>query len=75
MDLYYSFTQDKGEIYVEVAWDVNPDSDGNFAGETVYRWDFLAKGEPERPFSGAKPCATFSSPFSSSGFSHYPRQP
>ncbi len=33
---------------MEVAWDVNPDSDGNFDGETVYRWDFLAKGEPEQ---------------------------
>ena len=47
-DLFYSFTQDKGESYVEVAWDVNPDSDGNFPGETVYRWDYLAKGEPEQ---------------------------
>lgn len=48
MDLYYSFTMDRGETYVEVAWDVNPDSDGNYAGETVYRWDFLAKGDPEQ---------------------------
>ena len=48
LDLYYSFSQDKGESFVEVAWDVNPDSDGNFAGETVYRWDFLAKGIPEQ---------------------------
>lgn len=48
LDLYYSFSQDRGESYVEVAWDVNPDSDGNFAGETIYRWDFLAKGEPEQ---------------------------
>jgi len=48
MDLYYSFTQDQGESYVEVAWEVNPDSDGNFAGETVYRWDYLAKGDPEQ---------------------------
>lgn len=48
LDLYYSFSQDRGESYVEVAWDVNPDSDGNFAGETVYRWDYLAKGEPEQ---------------------------
>lgn len=48
MDLYYSFTTDLGESYVEVAWDVNPDSDGNYAGETVYRWDFLAKGDPEQ---------------------------
>jgi hypothetical protein len=48
LDLYYSFSTDRGENFVEVAWDVNPDSDGNFPGETVYRWDFLAKGEPEQ---------------------------
>jgi hypothetical protein len=48
MDLYYSFTTDRGETYVEVAWEVNPDSEGNYAGETVYRWDFLAKGDPEQ---------------------------
>ncbi len=48
LDLYYSFSQDRGEIYAEVAWDVNPDSLGNYPGETVYRWDFLAKGEPEQ---------------------------
>jgi hypothetical protein len=48
LDLYYSFSTDRGESYVEVAWDVNPDSEGNFAGETVYRWDFLAKGDPEQ---------------------------
>ena len=48
LDLYYSFSTDRGENYVEVEWDVNPDSDGNFPGETVYRWDFLAKGEPEQ---------------------------
>jgi hypothetical protein len=48
MDLFYSFTMDSGETYVEVAWDVNPDSDGNYAGETVYRWDYLAKGDSEQ---------------------------
>lgn len=48
LDLFYSFSLDRGESYVEVAWEVNPDSDGNFAGETVYRWDALAKGEPEQ---------------------------
>lgn len=48
MDLYYSFSLDLGETYVDVAWDVNPESDGNYAGETVYRWDFLAKGDPEQ---------------------------
>ncbi len=48
LDLFYSFSMDKGENYVEVAWDVNPDSDGNFADETVYRWDYMAKGDPEQ---------------------------
>jgi hypothetical protein len=48
LDLFYSFSMDRGENYVEVAWDVNPDSDGNFAGETVYRWDYMAKGDPEQ---------------------------
>jgi len=48
MDLHYSFTQDRGERFAEVAWDVNPDSDGNFSKETVYRWDVLAKGGPEQ---------------------------
>lgn len=47
-DLYYSFTQDKGESYYLKAWDVNPESDGTLAGEAVYRWDYLAKGEPEQ---------------------------
>ena len=48
LDLYYSFSQDQGQNFVEVAWDVNPDSEGNFAGETVYRWDYLAKGDGEQ---------------------------
>jgi hypothetical protein len=48
LDLYYSFSQDRGESFVEVEWDVNPDSDGNYAGETVSRWDYLAKGDPEQ---------------------------
>lgn len=45
MDLFYSFTTNLGESYVEVAWNVNPDSLGNYAGETVYRWDSLAIGD------------------------------
>lgn len=47
-DLYYSLSTNNGETYVEVAWHVNPDSDGTFAGETVYRWDYLAKGDQEQ---------------------------
>jgi hypothetical protein len=48
MDLYYSYSLDKGETHEEIAWDVNPDSLGNYAGQTVYRWDFLAKGDREQ---------------------------
>lgn len=48
MDLYYSFSLDKGENYHLEEWVVNPDSDGNLAGETVYRWGRLAKGDAEQ---------------------------
>ena len=47
-DLFYTFTQDKGETYVFDTWEVNPDSDGNYAGETVTRWGYLAKGDSEQ---------------------------
>jgi len=48
MDLYYSFSQDLGETHVLVDWLVNPDSEGNYAGEIVTRWDYLAKGDREQ---------------------------
>lgn len=47
-DLYWSVSVDRGETYYLKAWEVNPDSDGNYAGETVTRWDYLAKGDPEQ---------------------------
>ena len=51
LDLYYSFTQDRGESYVEVEWVVNGDPQGDDApetGVTLTGWDWLAKGEPEQ---------------------------
>jgi hypothetical protein len=48
MDLYYSFSLDLGETHEEVTWTVNPDSEGNYAGEEVTRWDWLAKGDREQ---------------------------
>ncbi len=48
MDLYYSYSLDLGETHELIAWEVNPDSEGNYAGQTVYRWDFLAKGDQEQ---------------------------
>ena len=47
-DLFYTFTRDRGQTYFKRLWDVNPDSDGNYAGKIVERYDFLAKGDPEQ---------------------------
>jgi hypothetical protein len=48
LDLYYTFTQDRGNSYQFSTWEVNPDSDGNYAGEVVTRWAALAKGDEEQ---------------------------
>ena len=47
-DLFLSFSQDWGTTFFEDEWVVNPDSDGNHAGETVKGWYRLAKGDPEQ---------------------------
>ncbi len=47
-DLYFSFTQDRGQSYVLDEWVVNPDSDGPNAGTIVSSWFRLARGEPEQ---------------------------
>jgi len=47
-DLFYSYSLDLGETHEEVSWIVNPDSSGNYAGEEVTRWDWLAKGDREQ---------------------------
>jgi hypothetical protein len=52
MDLYYSYSLDLGETHELIAWEVNPDSSGNYSSDgdpvIVYRWDFLAKGDQEQ---------------------------
>jgi hypothetical protein len=47
-DLFYTFTQDRGQTFFRQLWEVNPDSAGPNAGETVERWAYLAKGEPNQ---------------------------
>jgi hypothetical protein len=47
-DLFLSFSTDRGTTLVLDEWVVNPDSDGNHAGETVRRWFRLAKDDPEQ---------------------------
>jgi hypothetical protein len=48
LDLFYTYTRDMGENYYLTPWVVNPDSDGNYAGETVYRWGWIANGDAEQ---------------------------
>jgi len=47
-DLFFSFSIDKGTTLAEEEWVVNPDSEGNYAGETVTGWYRLAKGDQEQ---------------------------
>ncbi|SHJ28958.1 hypothetical protein SAMN02745165_01994 [Malonomonas rubra DSM 5091] len=47
-DLWWSVSVDMGETYYLREWEVNPDSDGGLADETVYRWDYMAKGDQEQ---------------------------
>ena len=47
-DLFMSFSQDRGTTLVLETWIVNPDSQGNWAGEEVTRWFRLAKDDPEQ---------------------------
>jgi hypothetical protein len=47
-DLFFSFSTDKGTTLFEEEWVVNPDSEGNFSGETVTGWYRLAKGDQEQ---------------------------
>jgi hypothetical protein len=47
-DLFLSYTDDWGTTLYEDEWEVNPDSTGNYAGQTVSGWFRLAKGDPEQ---------------------------
>jgi hypothetical protein len=47
-DLFLSYSLDRGNTLAEDTWVVNPDSDGNHAGETVSGWYRLAKGDQEQ---------------------------
>ena len=44
-DLYWSFSQDKGQTLYEVEHTINPDGDSPDAGETIWTWDWLAKDQ------------------------------
>lgn len=50
LDLYYTRSSDWGDTYLMVPWNVNPQgSSSNWdQGEFVYRYDFLAHGDPDQ---------------------------
>jgi hypothetical protein len=45
-DIYYTRTTDGGTTWLQVPWVINPDSSSPDAGETVYRFPWLAHGSP-----------------------------
>jgi hypothetical protein len=47
-DIFYSRTTDGGSTWLMIPWDINPDSSSPDAGETVYRWPWLAQGAPHQ---------------------------
>jgi hypothetical protein len=50
-DIFYTRTTDGGATWLMVPWVINPDSQGGenpAAGETVYRWPWLAQGAPHQ---------------------------
>lgn len=47
-DIFYSRTTDSGSTWLKVPWVINPDSSSPDAGETVYRWPWMAHGSPHQ---------------------------
>lgn len=49
-DVYYTRSEDYGDSFLQVPWNVNPNgsSDSFAQGELVWRYDFLAHGEEEQ---------------------------
>ncbi len=47
LDLYYTYSKNKGEDFYTYFKTINEDSDGNNAGDIVEVWDWLAKDQGE----------------------------
>jgi hypothetical protein len=48
LDLYYTRTVDYGDHYLKIPWVIGGENSNQGYGETVWRYDFIAKGEPEQ---------------------------
>jgi hypothetical protein len=47
LDLFYTRTEDYGDNYLKIPWVIGGENSNQGYGETVWRYDFIAKGEPE----------------------------
>jgi hypothetical protein len=47
LDIFYTRTEDYGDSYLKIPWVIGGENSNQGYGETVWRYDFLAKGEPE----------------------------
>ena len=47
LDVFYTRSDDYGDTYVKVPWVIGGENSNAGYGETVWRYDFVAKGEPE----------------------------
>lgn len=48
LDIYYTRSSDYGDTYLKIPWVIGGVNSNLGYGETVWRYDFMAKGEPER---------------------------
>jgi hypothetical protein len=47
LDVYYTRTENYGDTYFKVPWEIGGENSNLGYGETVWRYDYVAKGEPE----------------------------
>jgi hypothetical protein len=47
LDVYYTRSEDYGDTYVKIPWVIGGENSNQGYGETVWRYDYIAKGEPE----------------------------
>jgi len=47
LDIFYTRSEDYGDTYLKIPWVIGGENSNQGYGETVWRYDFLAKGEPE----------------------------
>jgi hypothetical protein len=47
LDLFYTRTENYGDSYLKIPWVIGGENSNQGYGETVWRYDFIAKGEPE----------------------------